>query len=141
MAHPAAMSNDRLGPVAEVHARAVQRSLSWFKSRLGLQLPLVWGLQLPRTINVVDRLPSRRRLRSDNVLAMASKSAFGPKSRNRVERRNDANVTYGLAAMRRVTTQRGRAPVTGPAAWFVRFAGVNSIVCPWDSAVSRFPRS
>jgi hypothetical protein len=32
--------------------------------------------------------------------------------------------------MRRVTTQRGRAPVTGPAAWFVRFAGVNSIVCP-----------
>ena len=33
-------------------------------------------------------------------------------------------------AIRRVTAQRGRAPVTGPAAWFVRFAGVNSIVCP-----------
>ena len=32
--------------------------------------------------------------------------------------------------MRRVTTQGGRAPVTGPAAWFVRFAGANSIVCP-----------
>jgi len=32
--------------------------------------------------------------------------------------------------MWRVMTQRVRAPVTGPAAWFVRFAGVNSIVCP-----------
>jgi len=32
--------------------------------------------------------------------------------------------------MRRVTTQGGRAPVTGPAAWFVRFAGANSVVCP-----------
>jgi hypothetical protein len=32
--------------------------------------------------------------------------------------------------MRSVRAQRGRAPVTGPTAWFVRFAGVNSIVCP-----------
>jgi hypothetical protein len=33
-------------------------------------------------------------------------------------------------ATRHVPTRRGRAPVTGPAAWFVRFAAVNSIVCP-----------
>ena len=32
--------------------------------------------------------------------------------------------------MRRVTTRPGRAPVTGPAAWFVRFAGLYGIICP-----------
>ncbi len=29
-----------------------------------------------------------------------------------------------------VMTRRNRMPLTGPAAWFVRFAGLNSIVCP-----------
>jgi hypothetical protein len=28
------------------------------------------------------------------------------------------------------TTRRDRPPVTGPAAWLVRFAGLNGIVCP-----------
>jgi hypothetical protein len=32
--------------------------------------------------------------------------------------------------MFRVTMRRDRTAVTGPAAWFVRFAGANSIVCP-----------
>ena len=42
----------------------------------------------------------------------------------------NSSLSDAAWAMRRVTTQRGRAPVTGPAAWFVRFTGVNSIVCP-----------
>ena len=32
--------------------------------------------------------------------------------------------------MFRVTMRRDRTPVTGPAAWFVRFTGANGIVCP-----------
>jgi hypothetical protein len=38
MAHRGVIGDDRTGPVAEsVDARAVHRSLSWFKSRPGLQ--------------------------------------------------------------------------------------------------------
>src|ERR1022692_493631 len=38
MAHRAVIGDGRIGPVAEsVDARAVHRSLSWFKSRPGLQ--------------------------------------------------------------------------------------------------------
>ena len=36
----------------------------------------------------------------------------------------------GQLAMRRLTTRPDRAPVTGPAAWLVRFAGLNGIICP-----------
>ena len=32
--------------------------------------------------------------------------------------------------MRRLTTRPDRAPVTGPAAWFIRFAGAYSMICP-----------
>ena len=32
--------------------------------------------------------------------------------------------------MRRATTRPGRAPLRGPAAWLVRFAGVYSMICP-----------
>lgn len=35
----------------------------------------------------------------------------------------------GLAVVR-VNMRRDRTPLTGPAAWFVRFAGVYGIVCP-----------
>jgi hypothetical protein len=42
MAGPEIFGNDRNGPVAEsVDARTVQRSLSWFKSRPGLQRSLL----------------------------------------------------------------------------------------------------
>jgi hypothetical protein len=42
MAHRAVIGDDRAGPVAEsVDARAVHRSLSWFKSRPGLQPSLL----------------------------------------------------------------------------------------------------
>jgi hypothetical protein len=42
MASPQIFGNDRNGPVAEsVDARTVQRSLSWFKSRPGLQPSLL----------------------------------------------------------------------------------------------------
>jgi hypothetical protein len=42
VACPAPIGNDRSGPVAErVNARAVHRSLSWFKSRPGLQPSLL----------------------------------------------------------------------------------------------------
>jgi hypothetical protein len=32
--------------------------------------------------------------------------------------------------MRRPATRPDRAPLTGPAAWFIRFAGLNGIICP-----------
>jgi len=32
--------------------------------------------------------------------------------------------------MRRLTSRPDRTPVTGPAAWFIRFTGANGIVCP-----------
>ena len=32
--------------------------------------------------------------------------------------------------MRRLTTRPDRAPVTGPAAWFIRFVGVNGVIGP-----------
>ena len=32
--------------------------------------------------------------------------------------------------MRRLTTRPDRAPVTGPAAWFIRFAGAYSVIGP-----------
>jgi hypothetical protein len=42
VAHPGGIGDDRIGPVAEsVDARAVHRSLSWFKSRPGLQPSLL----------------------------------------------------------------------------------------------------
>jgi hypothetical protein len=42
MARPGVIGNDRLGPVAEsVDAGAMHRSLSWFKSRPGLQPSLL----------------------------------------------------------------------------------------------------
>jgi hypothetical protein len=42
MARRAGIGDDRLGPVAEsVDARAMHRSLSWFKSRPGLQPSLL----------------------------------------------------------------------------------------------------
>ena len=36
----------------------------------------------------------------------------------------------GPLAVFRVNMRRDRTPLTGPAAWVVRFAGVNGIVCP-----------
>ena len=52
MAHPGVIGNDWIGPVAEsVDAGAVQCSLSWFKSRPGLQPSLLrsfgWAGQPP----------------------------------------------------------------------------------------------
>jgi hypothetical protein len=32
--------------------------------------------------------------------------------------------------MRRPATRPDRAPLSGPAAWFIRFAGLNGIICP-----------
>jgi hypothetical protein len=32
--------------------------------------------------------------------------------------------------MCRAATRLGRAPLRGPAAWFIRFAGLNSVICP-----------
>jgi len=32
--------------------------------------------------------------------------------------------------MRRLTTRPDRAPVTGPAAWFIRFVGVDGVIGP-----------
>lgn len=32
--------------------------------------------------------------------------------------------------MRRTASRPGRAPVKGPAAWFIRFAGLNGLICP-----------
>jgi hypothetical protein len=41
MDHRPVIGNTGDGPVAEVYAGAMQRSLSWFKSRLGLQPSLL----------------------------------------------------------------------------------------------------
>jgi hypothetical protein len=47
MAHRGVIGDDPTGPVAEcVDARAVHRSLSWFKSRPGLQPSLLSQLRL-----------------------------------------------------------------------------------------------
>jgi hypothetical protein len=32
--------------------------------------------------------------------------------------------------MRRATTRPGRGPLRGPAAWLVRFAGADGMICP-----------
>src|SRR5215469_3618672 len=36
----------------------------------------------------------------------------------------------GQLAMRRIATRPDRAPVTGPAAWFIRFVGVDGVIGP-----------
>jgi hypothetical protein len=38
-------------------------------------------------------------------------------------------------------TRPGRAPLKGPAAWFIRFAGLKSIICPLGFGALRSPRS
>jgi len=52
MAHTGVIGHDRRGPVAEsVDARAVHRSLSWFKSRPGLQPSRLAPLRLGEPAN------------------------------------------------------------------------------------------